>query len=119
MLATNRADLTQILDTYKTRWSIETTFGFLKSKGFQLEDTHLTLPKRIHLLLGILALCLLWGLLVGVLLHQQTPIKIKKHGRKAISLVRLGFDRLQEVIGNIDYQWKTFRHYCRLLLSCT
>ena len=119
LLATNRAELTRVREIYKTRWSIETTFGFLKSKGFQLEDTHLTKPKRIHLLLGVLALCLLWGLLVGERLHQQTPIKIKKHGRKAISLVRLGLDRLQETIGNIDYQWRFFRQYCRLLLSCT
>lgn len=119
LLATNRADLEQVLEIYKTRWSIETAFGFLKSKGFDLEETHLTKPKRIQLLLGVLSLALLWGLLVGLEADRHQPIPVKNHGRKTISFVRLGLDRLQEAIVNIDYQWKDFRHYCRLLLSCT
>ena len=57
MLATNRTDLDQVLSIYKTRWSIETAFGFFKSRGFNLEETHLTQPKRIELLLAVLALC--------------------------------------------------------------
>ena len=31
---TNRANLDPIVSSYKLRWSIETAFGFLKSKGF-------------------------------------------------------------------------------------
>ena len=119
LLATHRSDLEQVLDLYKTRWSIETAFGFLKSKGFDLEETHLTKPKRIQLLMGVLSLTLLWGLLVGIEAHQHKPITVKKHGRKALSFVRLGLDHLQDAITNIDDQWKEFRHYCRILLSCT
>ena len=119
LLATNRSDLNQVRSIYKTRWSIETAFGFLKSKGFDLGKTHLTTPKRIQLLLGVLSLTLLWGLLVGLEADQHKPIPVKNHGRKAISFVRLGWDHLQDTIGNFDCQWKEFRHYCRLLLSCT
>lgn len=119
LLVTNRSDLNHVLDIYPTRWSIETAFGFLKSKGFDLEETHLTKPKRIQLLLGVLSLCLLWALLVGVQEHLRKPITVKNHGRKTISFVRLGLDQLQDAIGNIDYRWKEFRAYCRLLLSCT
>ena len=119
LLATHRSDLEQVLDLYKTRWSIETAFGFLKSKGFDLEETHLTKPKRIQLLMRVLSLTLLWGLLVGIEAHQHKPITVKKYGRKAISFVRLGLDHLQDAITNIDDQWKEFRHYCRILLSCT
>tara|TARA_B100000508_G_C11436320_1_gene266224 strand:- start:1111 stop:1275 length:165 start_codon:yes stop_codon:yes gene_type:complete len=36
LLATNRSDLNQVRSIYKTRWSIETAFGFLKSKGLAL-----------------------------------------------------------------------------------
>ena len=91
----------------------------MKSKGFDLEETHLTKPKRIQLLLGVLSLTLLWGLLVGLQADQHKPISVKNHGRKAISFVRLGLDHLQDAISNFEYQWKEFRHYCRLLLSCT
>jgi hypothetical protein len=28
-------------------------------------------------------------------------------------------DQLQDAITNIDEQWREFRHYCRVLLSCT
>jgi hypothetical protein len=119
LLATNRSDLDQVLSIYSTRWSIETAFGFLKSKGFDLEETHLAKPERIQLLLSVLSLALLWGLIVGIEADQHKPIAVKKHSRKAISFVRLGLDHLQEAITNIDQQWRQFRHYCRLLLSCT
>jgi len=119
LLATNRPDLEQVLAEYKNRWSIETAFGFLKSRGFELEETHVTHPQRIQLLLGVLSLTLLWALLVGLETAQRTPITLKKHGRKAISLVRLGLDHLQEILTNFEDQWRVFRYYCRLLLSCT
>ena len=47
---------------------------------------------------------------IGVQLTQG----FTNHGRKAICFVRLGWDHLQDTIGNFDCQWKEFRHYCRL-----
>ena len=119
LLATNRPDLDHVLDLYKTRWSIETAFGFFKSRGFNLEDTHLTQAKRIELLLAVLALGLMWSLLVGIWLDQQKPIKRKKHGRKTISCVRLGINHLHDILEHLDDKWREFRYCCRLLLSCT
>jgi hypothetical protein len=55
LLITNRSDLDQVVATYGQRWSIETAFGFLKSKGFHLEETRLTQPTRLTLLIGLLA----------------------------------------------------------------
>jgi hypothetical protein len=118
-LATNRTDLDHVLDLYKTRWSIETAFGFFKSRGFNLEDIHLTKAKRIASLLAVLAVCLMWSLLVGIWLDRQQPIKIKKHGRKAMSCVRLGINHLHDIIEHINDRWRDFRDCCRLLLSCT
>lgn len=74
LLITNRTDLQQELKVYGQCWTIETTFACLKSRGFNLEDTHLTKPQRLHLLLGLLAWTLLWALLVGRQLHQRKPI---------------------------------------------
>lgn len=119
LLATNRTDLDQVLGLYKTRWSIETAFGFFKSRGFNLEETHLTQTKRIELLLAVLALGLMWSLLVGIWLDQQQPIKRKKHGRKAISCVRLGINHLHDILEHLDDKWRDFRRCCRLLVSCT
>jgi transposase len=47
------------MDLYRERWSIETLFAALKSRGFDLEQTHLTAPDRIERLIALLALALL------------------------------------------------------------
>ena len=119
LLITNRTDLKQVLAVYGQRWAIETTFACLKSRGFNLEDTHLTQPQRVHLLLGLLAWTLLWALLVGQQLHQRKPIPIKKHGRRAISLFRKGLDQLTQIIHQARDQPKLARQYQSILLSCT
>ena len=119
LLITNRTDLKQVLAVYGQRWAIETTFACLKSRGFNLEDTHLTHPQRLHLLLGLLAWTLLWALLVGRRLHQRKPIPIKKHGRPAISLFRKGLDQLTQIIHQARDQPKRNRQHQHILLSCT
>ena len=119
LLITNRTDLQQVLALYGQRWAIETTFACLKSRGFNLEDTHLTHPQRLHLLMGLLAWTMLWALLVGRQLQQRKPIPIKKHGRKAISLFRRGLDQLTQLIHQAREQPKHARQYEPILLSCT
>ena len=45
---------------YQRRWEIETLFGCLKTRGFRMEDTHMTAPEKIEKLLfeGIAKLAL-------------------------------------------------------------
>ena len=119
LLITNRTDLKQVQTLYGQRWTIETPFACLKSRGFNLQDTHLTHPQRLHLLLGLLAWTLLWTLLVGLQLQQTKPSPIKKHGRKAISLWRRGLDQLTQIIHQEREQPKYARKYEHMLLSCT
>ncbi len=119
LLITNRTDLKQVLALYGQRWSIETAFGFFKSKGFNLEDTHRTHPPRLHLLRGLLAWTLLWALRVGEQLHQSKPIKRKKHGHRAIRLFRLGLDPLTPLTHQARDPLKQAQRYGPLLLSCT
>jgi hypothetical protein len=119
LLVTNRTDLDQVTRLYGQRWSIETAFGFLKSKGFHLEETRLTHPDRLLLLMGVLTWTLLWCLLIGLQKHARKAIRKKKHGRRAISLFRLGLDQLQQMICNPKYQQKQARKYARCLLSWT
>jgi transposase len=47
-----------IIEEYKVRRQIETMFGCLKSRGFNLEETHLTKPEKIRKLLMLLGLSL-------------------------------------------------------------
>lgn len=43
----------KILLEYGQRWQIETLLGVLKTRGFRLEDTHLTEPQRVSKLLSL------------------------------------------------------------------
>src|SRR5262245_6229338 len=45
---------------------IESLFGALKSRGFNLEDTHLKDSERLSRLLALLALAFTWAFVVGL-----------------------------------------------------
>jgi len=83
---------------YKLRWSVETTFGSYKDRGFDLERTGVTAPKRLERLFGLVTLAWLSCLKVGVWRETQVPIRILAHGRKAMSLVRYGSELLRNVL---------------------
>jgi len=58
----------------------------LKTRGFDLESTHMTDPKRLEKLMVFLAIAFGWAHIIGEWRHEIKPIKIKKHGRPAQSL---------------------------------
>jgi hypothetical protein len=103
---------------YGKRWGIETLFGCLKTRGFCLESTHLKEPERLSRMIALLSIGLCWAFLTGEWLAQQKPILVKKHGRKAKSIFRYGFDYLRRVLLNIE-QHQTQFHQALQLLSCT
>ena len=51
---------------YAKRWQIETLFSCLKSKEFNLEDTHLANQKRISTLLDIGCIAFAWAFKTGL-----------------------------------------------------
>lgn len=78
-IASSGAPQAEALEAYADRWQVETLFGALKSRGFNLEDTHLTDPKRLAKLMGLLALAFAWTCRTGELLHDgPSPIRQKK-----------------------------------------
>lgn len=107
-----------LLADYGQRWQIETLFGCLKSRGFRLEETHVTAPDRLGKLIALLALAFCWAHVVGEWLAQQKPIPIKKHGRLAKSIFRAGFDYLRHLLANITHKKQEFQRVIQLL-SCT
>lgn len=99
VVATNKPE-TMIEDYYK-RWAIESLFACLKSRGFNLEATHMTEPERMDKLLGILALTFTWCLITGHWKYGEADqLPLKKHGRPEKSLFRLGLDMLRRALMN-------------------
>jgi len=87
------------LARYRQRWTIETMFGNLKTKGFALEATHLTDPDKLCTLLALLAFAVALTVKTGVAMARLHPIPIKKHGRRAWSLFALGLHTLRKILG--------------------
>lgn len=107
------------VEQYGKRWGIETLFAALKTRGFCLEQTHITDPARLERLLSLLALAFCLCHQLGEWLHEQKPLKLRKHGRAPQSLFRRGLDLLRSAIatfGNCDAQ--TWQKMLRIL-SCT
>lgn len=117
ILVTPERTQTAIRD-YGLRWSIETLFGILKSRGFNLEDTHLCDLERLSKLIALLTLAMCWALRTGEWLAQSKPIPIKNHGRKLMSTFRYGLDYIRHAALNLhtaSQQWSQAIHF----LSCT
>ena len=94
---------------YRRRWEIETMFGALKSRGFDLEKTHLTDPGKVRRLVGLLALAFCWTHLVGekrAFCQGRPPTKT--HGRPERSLFRYGLDWLQSILTTPEPQPRAF-----------
>ncbi len=103
-------------DLYKERWQIESAFKGLKSSGFHFEDTHLTDPDRVQKLFALVIIAFTWAYVVGIALDKLTPIKIKKHGRRAKSLMVYGLDYIANILFRNDL---TELRACCDFLSCT
>lgn len=97
---------------YRWRWGIETLFSCLKSRGFRMEDTHMTSPKKIEKLIFILAIAFCWAHKTGELLAREKSIKTKNHTRREISIFRLGLNFIRQTLLRID---KKLTEYLSLL----
>jgi hypothetical protein len=89
----------QAIEQYAERWEIETLFGCFKSRGFNLEDTHITCRLRIKRLLVVLTIAFCWAHRTGEWQHEHIKaIKVKKHLRLAKSIFRVGLDHIRETL---------------------
>ena len=117
VVVTSDSPETAIID-YAKRWQIETLFGCLKRRGFCLESTHFTDADRLGKLLSVLTLALCWAYSLGEELAQLQPLKVKKHGRKAKSVFRTGFDFVRRIVLNLNRHQTDFT-FALKFLSCT
>lgn len=86
------------LAAYRKRWAIECLFGDAKTRGLNIEDTRLKDPRKLALLMALVALAIVWaGRVAANLIGRGTP-KRKSHGYLAQSWFRTGFDRIRNLL---------------------
>ena len=117
IVITNRS-AKEALALYRERWLIECCFKAFKSSGFDLEATGLRDKDRLATLVQLVSIAYLWCVRLGLYVHKSKPIRTKTHGRKAISIFRLGLDTLREAIVKRHVQPNLLDN-CIRVLSCT
>ncbi|MDA9009600.1 IS4 family transposase [Alphaproteobacteria bacterium] len=98
IVASNRDCKGRALFIYKKRWAIECLFGDTKTRGFNMEDTHMTSKDKLATLLAIIALAMTWAYRCASSTKGRKSIPRKAHGRKQKSWFRTGFDILRNWI---------------------
>ena len=89
-----------MIEDYSRRWGIETLFSCLKSRGFEIESTHMTEPEKMDKLMAILALTFLWRMVAGHWQYGEADqLPLNKRSWLAKSLFRLGLDLLHCLSG--------------------
>lgn len=103
IIATNITARTA-LNLYRKRWQIECLFGDTKKRGLNMEDTHLTNPGKLALLLAIVTLALAWAHASASTAKGHTGIKRAGHGYLRKSWFRTGLDILRRWISHFPDQ---------------
>jgi len=90
-----------LLSNYRLRWLIELFFKSIKSRGFNIEDTHMTNPSKIKVLFAMIAYATALSVQAGVVYDYFDPIMLKNHGRPTYSLFTYGFDFVREILRGV------------------
>lgn len=118
MILAANVEFEDAIGLYRRRWEIETLFGCLKTRGFRMEDTHMTAPEKIEKLLFVLAIAFCWSYKLGVIKNAEKAIPMKAHGRLSKSLFRLGLDWIRSALLPLGQKVKEFYRILKILKSC-
>jgi DDE family transposase len=101
-LVSNMTSGQRACDWYRKRMHIETFFSDQKSRGFQIDRSHLSDPERVRRLLLAASLAYLWVIYLGTVAHDDDwlPVIHRRH-RCDLSLFQLGL-RLLDYLLNHD-----------------
>jgi len=96
-LVSNLASLQRAGDGSRKRRHLETFFSDQKSRGFQLDRSHLSDPERVHRLMFAAGLAYVWVIYLGTLAQEDDwlPV-IHRSNRCDLSLFQLGLRRLDD-----------------------
>lgn len=107
----SRSRPSRALAIYRKRWKIESLFAALKTRGFNLEATHMAKAEKIATLMALLAMAASVACKVGLWTLGKKQIRKKAHGRPARSLFAFGLDALRKLFAS-----RTFTQSLRILL---
>ena len=98
LVVASNVETGNVLNAYRKRWAIECLFGDTKTRGFNMEDTRLTMAAKLSLLIAIVALAIAWACrTASKLMGSKNPPR-KCHGYLAKSWFRIGFDELRRCL---------------------
>lgn len=100
-LLTNLEDTVEACEWYEKRALIETLFSDKKSRGFGIDKSHLSDPKKLHRLLMATCLAYIWMIWLGVEVITKGYTHLLDHNsRRDKSVFRLGLDWLKYLLKN-------------------
>lgn len=100
---------------YKERWRIETLFGILKSRGFNLEQSRLSCSLKLQRLVMLLGLAIFWALRVGEIVVAHHPTRMMPNGFPLLSVFRRGLDALRALFIDHDPRAISWHHAIKVL----
>jgi hypothetical protein len=98
-LVSNMALCAEACYWYSRRYRIETFFSDQKSRGFNLQKSHLTDPTRLARLLIATCLAYIWIVYLGVVAQRDQWVRIiHRTERCDLSLFQLGLELLEHLL---------------------
>ncbi len=97
------------IQDYALRWEIETLFSCLKGRGFNLENTRLTDPRRVKKLIAVLAISFCWCYLTGEWQHDQKSDKNKEAWTTLNEFISLWFRLCSNGDSAFNWFWEKRR----------
>lgn len=107
---------------YKNRWVIEVCFQNLKTRGFNLEDTHMNILERISKLIAMVSIAYAFCVSLGIYKDRKIQkIKIKNHGYKTNSFFRVGKNLIADLFRAKSkmsgFLFNLFKIFTRLIIK--
>jgi hypothetical protein len=100
-LVSNMHSVETACQWYRKRAHIETFFSDQKSRGFQLDRSHLSNPARVMRLMLAACFAYLWVIYLGVVAQEDGWVpKIHRARRCDLSLFQLGLRLLKHLLGH-------------------
>lgn len=99
-----------IFALYKFCWSIERLFKHLKSGGFDIEKSHITIPNRFMKFVTVCAIASALIIKNGLIQHEIKPIRIrtqKTNLKQLVSFFTYGLDHLRNCLKQTSSKAKT------------
>ena len=98
IVATNLENARHGFNLYRRRWAVECLFADARTRGLNIEDTHITHPDKLATLLVVVALAVTWAYRCATKTMGRKTIRRKTHARREKSWFRTGLDALRNWI---------------------